>query len=120
MRIVGRLPWTAEVERCERPDGWAWSKNLAMCGSSLPGAPGDPTSDQAQQNLADLEVAKRNQVSREGAAMTETTPSPLNNVITIDDKRIPLAQIWAGRRSVNDRPYRTISWKLRPAALEPR
>ena len=31
---------------------------------------------------------KRNQVSREGAAMTETTPSRLNNVITIDDERI--------------------------------
>jgi putative transposase len=42
----------------------------------------------AAPNLADLEVAKRNQVSREGAAMTETTPSPLNNVITIDDDRI--------------------------------
>src|SRR6266403_5675378 len=35
-----------------------------------------------------LEVAKRNQVSREGAAMTEPTPSPLNNVITLDDDRI--------------------------------
>ena len=43
---------------------------------------------QAAPNLADLEVAKRNQVSREGAAMTEPTPSPLNNVITIDDDRI--------------------------------
>jgi putative transposase len=42
----------------------------------------------AAPNLADLEVAKRNQVSREGAAMTEPTPSPLNNVITIDDDRI--------------------------------
>jgi hypothetical protein len=27
-------------------------------------------------------------VSREGAAMTEPTPSPLNNVITIDDDRV--------------------------------
>jgi hypothetical protein len=35
-----------------------------------------------------LEVAKRNRVSREGAAKTETTPSSLNNVITIDDERI--------------------------------
>jgi hypothetical protein len=42
----------------------------------------------AAPNLADLEVAKRNQVSREGAAVTEPTPSPLNNVITIDDDRI--------------------------------
>ena len=42
----------------------------------------------AAPNLADLEVAERNQVSREGAAMAETTPSPLNNVITIDDERI--------------------------------
>jgi hypothetical protein len=34
-------------------------------------------------------VAKRNQSSRrEGAAVNETTPSPLNNVITIDDERI--------------------------------
>ena len=33
-------------------------------------------------------MAKRNQLSREGAAKTETTPSPLNNVITIDDDRI--------------------------------
>jgi putative transposase len=33
-------------------------------------------------------VAKRNQDSEKGAAMTETTPSPLGNVITIDDERI--------------------------------
>ena len=39
-------------------------------------------------NLADLEVAKRNQASRKEVAMTETTPSPLGNVITIDDDRI--------------------------------
>jgi putative transposase len=39
-------------------------------------------------NLAELEVAKRNQVSERRAAMTETTPSRLNNVITIDDERI--------------------------------
>jgi len=38
--------------------------------------------------LAELEVAKRNQDSKKGAAMTETTPSPLGNVITIDDERI--------------------------------
>ena len=42
----------------------------------------------AAPNLADLEVDIRNQVSREGAARTEPTPSPLNNVITIDDDRI--------------------------------
>jgi hypothetical protein len=34
------------------------------------------------------EVAKRNQAQREGAAMSDDTPSPLNNVITIDDERI--------------------------------
>jgi hypothetical protein len=39
-------------------------------------------------NLAELEVAKRNQVSERRAAMTEATPSPLGNVITIDDERI--------------------------------
>ncbi len=33
-------------------------------------------------------MAKRNQDSEKGAAMTETTPSPLGNVITIDDERI--------------------------------
>jgi putative transposase len=33
-------------------------------------------------------VAKRNQDSKKGAAMTETTPRPLGNVITIDDERI--------------------------------
>jgi hypothetical protein len=33
-------------------------------------------------------VAKRNQVSQRRAAMIETTPSPLGNVITIDDERI--------------------------------
>jgi len=38
--------------------------------------------------LAELEVAKRNQDSKKGAAMTETTPSPLGHVITIDDERI--------------------------------
>jgi len=38
-------------------------------------------------NLAELEVAKQ-PGQQEGAAMTETTPSPLNNVITIDDDRI--------------------------------
>jgi len=42
----------------------------------------------AAPNLAELEVAKRNQDSEKGAAMTETTPSPLGNVITIDDERI--------------------------------
>jgi putative transposase len=42
----------------------------------------------AAPNLAELEVAKHNQGKREGAAMTEPTPSPLNNVITIDDERI--------------------------------
>jgi hypothetical protein len=31
-------------------------------------------------------VAKRNQDSKKGAAMTETTPSSLGNVITIDDE----------------------------------
>src|SRR5262249_3169586 len=39
-------------------------------------------------NLAELEVAKRNQDSKKGAAMTEITPSPLSNVITIDEERI--------------------------------
>ncbi len=39
-------------------------------------------------NLAELEVAKRNQASQKEAAMTENTLSPLNNVITIDDERI--------------------------------
>jgi putative transposase len=33
-------------------------------------------------------VAKRNQDSKKGAVMTETTPRPLGNVITIDDERI--------------------------------
>jgi hypothetical protein len=33
-------------------------------------------------------VAKRYQDSKKGAAMTEITPSPLSNVITIDDERI--------------------------------
>jgi transposase-like protein len=33
-------------------------------------------------------VAKRNQASKKGAAMTENTPSPLGNVISIDDERI--------------------------------
>jgi putative transposase len=35
-----------------------------------------------------LVVAKRNQANERGAAMTENTPSPLGNVITIDDERI--------------------------------
>jgi hypothetical protein len=33
-------------------------------------------------------MAKCNQVSKKGAAMTENTPSPLGDVITIDDQRI--------------------------------
>jgi putative transposase len=33
-------------------------------------------------------VAKRNQANERGAAMIENTPSPLGNVITIDDERI--------------------------------
>ncbi len=39
-------------------------------------------------NRAELEVAKRNQDSKKEAAMTETTLSPLGNVITIDDEWI--------------------------------
>jgi hypothetical protein len=35
-----------------------------------------------------LEVAKRNQDSKRGAAMTDDTLSPLSNVISIDDERI--------------------------------
>src|ERR1700745_2659135 len=38
--------------------------------------------------MACVVVAKRNQANERGAAMTENTPSPLNNVITIDDERI--------------------------------
>ncbi len=41
----------------------------------------------AAPNLAELEVAKRNQDSKKGAAMSDTTPSPLDNAITIDDER---------------------------------
>jgi hypothetical protein len=37
--------------------------------------------------LAELEVANQSS-RREGAAVSEATPSPLNNVITIDDDRI--------------------------------
>jgi hypothetical protein len=33
-------------------------------------------------------VAKRNQDRQKEAAMTENTPSPLGNVISIDDERI--------------------------------
>jgi putative transposase len=48
-------------------------------------------------------VAKRNQSSRrEGAAMNETTPSPLNNVITIDDERITNHLDWVVRGSVEE------------------
>src|SRR3954466_6920012 len=42
----------------------------------------------AAPNLAELEVTKTQPSQREGATMTEITPSPLNNVITIDDERI--------------------------------
>jgi hypothetical protein len=41
----------------------------------------------AVPNLAELEVAKSDQDSKKGAAMTETRLS-LGNVITIDDERI--------------------------------
>src|SRR5262245_21424102 len=63
----------APAARCRR---------LCRTGQSQPAAP----------NLADLEVAKRNQVSREGAAMTETTANPLNNFITIDGERTASCQ----------------------------
>jgi hypothetical protein len=33
-------------------------------------------------------MAKRNQVSKKEPPMTENTPSPLGNVILIDDERI--------------------------------
>jgi hypothetical protein len=39
-------------------------------------------------NLAELEVAKTQPGQQEGAAMNDDTPSPLGNVITIDDERI--------------------------------
>lgn len=42
----------------------------------------------ATPNLAELELAKRNQDSIEGTATNNDTPSPLGNVITIDDERI--------------------------------
>jgi putative transposase len=47
-------------------------------------------------------VAKRNQDSKKGAAMTETTPSPLDNVITIDDERIKNHLDGVVRGSVED------------------
>jgi mutator family transposase len=42
----------------------------------------------AAPNLAELDVALSAPGAREGAAMTETTLGPLNNVITVDDERI--------------------------------
>jgi hypothetical protein len=69
---------TASIERYRRRESSVEEALIEMY----------PAGVSVRPNLADLEVTKRNQVSREGVAMTETMPSPLNNVMTIDDERI--------------------------------